>query len=343
MKYKVGIRIDLTGKIKNVISKAKDCLNTTVDNEYMQPPHISLYICAFDKTNFSNLCANLRGWLNFSSFQMTIGEIKVNKNFYYLDVKPLKPFYNLHKIVLQTTNILRGDLIRVEDIERLKTNYYNRQQQEYIKQYGYARVLALFEPHITLGKIESGNQKQILPDLKKILKSVIGKQISVDKIVVDIFDERDSNNQLKRAKIKLIKKQYQKRYSAGGFVIHENKVLLINNIKRGFVGIPKGKIEQGETKLQAAYREICEETGYCNLKLVKELQPSFYYYQLPKHKPIKQTVYQFLFKLKDINQYKQKLDYHENIKPLWIDLIKAPKIVTYKETKETLQELIKGI
>jgi UDP-N-acetylglucosamine enolpyruvyl transferase/8-oxo-dGTP pyrophosphatase MutT (NUDIX family) len=44
------------------------------------------------------------------------------------------------------------------------------------------------------------------------------------------------------------------------FSIPDKKLLLVQH-KEGHWGFPKGKIEQGETELQAAYRELKEETG----------------------------------------------------------------------------------
>jgi len=52
--------------------------------------------------------------------------------------------------------------------------------------------------------------------------------------------------------------------SAGLAIIYDNKVLLAHTTNRGWYGsygIPKGGIEKGESKIQAAIRETKEEVG----------------------------------------------------------------------------------
>lgn len=58
-----------------------------------------------------------------------------------------------------------------------------------------------------------------------------------------------------------------KQISSGGFIFYKDpksmeiSVLLIKNLKDEY-WIPKGKLEPGETQLQAAFREINEEVGF---------------------------------------------------------------------------------
>ena len=59
--------------------------------------------------------------------------------------------------------------------------------------------------------------------------------------------------------------------SAGLAIIYDNKVLLAHTTSRGWYGsygIPKGGIEKGESKLDAAIRETEEEVG---IKIPKKL------------------------------------------------------------------------
>jgi 8-oxo-dGTP pyrophosphatase MutT (NUDIX family) len=62
--------------------------------------------------------------------------------------------------------------------------------------------------------------------------------------------------------------------SAGGVVIDDAaRVLLIERIVDGQheVRLPKGHIEEEETADAAAVREVCEETGYCDLHIIADL------------------------------------------------------------------------
>ncbi len=66
--------------------------------------------------------------------------------------------------------------------------------------------------------------------------------------------------------------------AAGGVVYnHEKKLLLIHRL--GKWDLPKGKMENGESPETSAMREVCEETGVCNLKIIKPLQDTYHIYQ----------------------------------------------------------------
>ena len=69
-------------------------------------------------------------------------------------------------------------------------------------------------------------------------------------------------------------------FAAGGIVLIDNKVLLVKNRLRkeykeyydsGFWGFPKGHMEEGESPLKAAEREVFEETGF-KVKSISEKQ-----------------------------------------------------------------------
>src|SRR5437588_2445054 len=58
----------------------------------------------------------------------------------------------------------------------------------------------------------------------------------------------------------------RKDFSAGGVVVHDGKVIVIVPKRRGpqgdkVLGLPKGHLDGEETELQAAIREVREETG----------------------------------------------------------------------------------
>ena len=48
--------------------------------------------------------------------------------------------------------------------------------------------------------------------------------------------------------------------SAGGVVLFGNAVLLLRKFNGDWV-LPKGKVEEGENRQEAALREVLEETG----------------------------------------------------------------------------------
>ncbi len=68
-------------------------------------------------------------------------------------------------------------------------------------------------------------------------------------------------------------------YQAAGGIVEdrEGRVLLLERrVTRQEspsheLRLPKGHIEKGETPVQAALREVCEESGYCQMEVVADL------------------------------------------------------------------------
>jgi len=86
---------------------------------------------------------------------------------------------------------------------------------------------------------------------------------------------------------------YQIIQSAGGVVRHRSGKYLF--IKRfGKWDLPKGKIETGETPEVAALREVIEECGIDNLKIVRPLLPTYHTYKLEGNRILKKTWWFFM-------------------------------------------------
>jgi len=62
----------------------------------------------------------------------------------------------------------------------------------------------------------------------------------------------------------------KKTESSGGIVESDGLILVVNQFGTSW-SLPKGHIERGENRIDAAKREICEESGIKNLKLIKSL------------------------------------------------------------------------
>jgi 8-oxo-dGTP pyrophosphatase MutT (NUDIX family) len=70
--------------------------------------------------------------------------------------------------------------------------------------------------------------------------------------------------------------------AAGGFVRNQDGAFLF--IRRfGFWDLPKGKIEKNETPEFAAIREVEEECGLTNLKIIRPLDSTYHIYRSPYH------------------------------------------------------------
>lgn len=117
--------------------------------------------------------------------------------------------------------------------------------------------------------------------------------------------------------------------SAGGVVIGpHNKILIIEQDDHSW-SLPKGHVEAGESLLATAKREIYEESGIRELRLVKKLGR----YKRPNltDPDEMKTIYIFLFKTDE-----------KNIKPMtpedfdtkWVDKDKVINLLTAPKDKE---------
>ena len=83
--------------------------------------------------------------------------------------------------------------------------------------------------------------------------------------------------------------------AAGGVVVIDNQFVAIE--RNGIPDLPKGHIEKGESPEDAALREVEEETGITNLKIIKELPSTWHCYLLNNQWTIKKTSW-FLMRTK---------------------------------------------
>lgn len=137
--------------------------------------------------------------------------------------------------------------------------------------------------------------------------------------------------------------------SAGGFLFdfEKNKVLLLRaHHQHGNIVAPKGKIESGETKEQAAWHEVMEETNYDEIELMVPVgENHFHYcnkvkdYSIPVGAKVDKVVYYFLFRLKSQHQV-NKREPHEDFENLWLDFDEALNLITHKNDKELLAKAI---
>ncbi len=91
--------------------------------------------------------------------------------------------------------------------------------------------------------------------------------------------QHDSFEELKKAFFK----NFTPIAAAGGLVLNEKGQLLMM-LRRGKWDLPKGKCDEGESMEECALREVSEETGVHDLKIIRALAPTYHtYHAYGKH------------------------------------------------------------
>ena len=126
--------------------------------------------------------------------------------------------------------------------------------------------------------------------------------------------------------------------SAGGIVLNVNKKILIVNQNYDSWSLPKGHIDPGETTLEAAIREIYEETGLDKPQYIKPLG-HYGRYRIgldgQNDKSEYKTITMFLFKS---NENKLQPQDPNNPEAKWVSIEKAIELLTHKADKFFLED-----
>lgn len=117
------------------------------------------------------------------------------------------------------------------------------------------------------------------------------------------------------------------------FIQQDNEILyLVLHYLSGHWDFPKGKLEAGETLLQAATRELFEETGL-HAEILPGFQESLQYVFKDRGKLIEKTVIYFAGKTTAQTVHLSR----EHVGYLWLPYQEAYDKLTYKNAQEILQ------
>lgn len=141
---------------------------------------------------------------------------------------------------------------------------------------------------------------------------------------------------LRIMKEQMTNSEIERTTSSGVVLIHnqsnKTEVLLIKNKKSGKWGFPKGGVQEGETLIETAIREVKEEIGSEISSL--EDNPCFESNYVDDHNRNKKVVYF----IKEINKIVPKLD-GEIEEYMWADLEKAYETLEFPELKEIVKKI----
>jgi 8-oxo-dGTP pyrophosphatase MutT (NUDIX family) len=141
---------------------------------------------------------------------------------------------------------------------------------------------------------------------------------------------------------KRFKKQYQFLIAAGGVVKNKsNSILMI--YKNAIWDLPKGKVDSGELLLDAAIREVYEETNVKELEILPMKYKTYHMYNISESQSspiiiLKETTW-FLMQSKIHVKLIPQLD-EGIVKVSWISIQKIHGIQTYESIRTVLRNLL---
>ncbi len=124
----------------------------------------------------------------------------------------------------------------------------------------------------------------------------------------------------------------------------ENKYLCVRKKDFDWLNFVMGGIEEGETPVEAAIREVIEETGYNDIEIEKEMEFVYYDHFYAQHKKVNRhiTCHTVVGKLKSLKQIERD-DYEKSIAdPEWVDEEVLIKSLTTDAHKYDAMRAING-
>ncbi|MBM3192094.1 MAG: NUDIX domain-containing protein [Chlamydiae bacterium] len=112
-------------------------------------------------------------------------------------------------------------------------------------------------------------------------------------------------------------------------------VFLLKHRRDEFWGFPKGHLESGEEPLQAAQRELYEETKLSVIKLLREEPFTEEYIFQQENNYVEKTVYFYLASVTEAFE----VDGQEVLEGVWLTLDKAKEKISFQEGLHLLLEV----
>ncbi len=127
--------------------------------------------------------------------------------------------------------------------------------------------------------------------------------------------------------------------AAGGIVVQRDTVpdlpaaetylLLLDRPRRAEVRLPKGHIDPGESAEEAALRETCEESGYCDLGVLADLGRRTVEFEYKGRHYVRKDHY-FLMRLLSARQTARPANDARQFKVMWAPLSEASGRLTFE-------------
>jgi 8-oxo-dGTP pyrophosphatase MutT (NUDIX family) len=121
--------------------------------------------------------------------------------------------------------------------------------------------------------------------------------------------------------------------AAGGVIIHDGQMLLLDRPHRGEVRLPKGHVDPGEEHDETALRETIEETGYADLAIAVDLGERLVEF-VNEGRHYRRTEHYYLLRKVSDRQVPRSLKDEEQFHPFWVPMAEAVKKLTYLAEQE---------
>lgn len=133
-------------------------------------------------------------------------------------------------------------------------------------------------------------------------------------------------------------KRYQ---AAGGVVVHEGHILLLDRPNRGEVRLPKGHIESNEAADEAALREVAEESGYCDLEILADLGNQVVEFDYAGAHYVRDEHY-FLLALQSDQQVPRNKKDAGQFQVIWVPFAHAEEQLTYAAEQAVVHKAVQA-
>lgn len=123
--------------------------------------------------------------------------------------------------------------------------------------------------------------------------------------------------------------------SAGGVVVRKGKVAVLRKFRGDWV-LPKGRLENGETKEEAALREVSEEAGV-NAEIKRYIGYVKYWYTHIEGMKVQKTVYYYYMESNDAQLIPQREEGF--IEAVYMPFDKAIHLIRHNAEKNMVKKV----
>jgi len=223
---------------------------------------------------------------------------------------------------------------------------FGDEAREALKCTAYAHLVKLHHPECDRANIFTKSNNDSLISIRDKVKQY--KDFDTIPIYeLQISHPRNITKILKKGGV-FMKKTIKNHVSCGGVVFNEDmsKIYLINKIEREDWVLPKGHVEEGEDSIQTATREVFEETGYKDIKVLDTNPSGIIEYDFEDKNDLKFTnhkIVRFYPMQVSGEQVKTKEMEEEGLGGKWVPVEEVLTTITYEQERQVIKNTIDKI